>query len=718
MYSGYRVHLCFYKHKLGKKCKAYEYIYKLQEMVKDKTVTKDDGDDEENGDKQENVGLDKEPLDEGMTYTEKEEIDKVSKSAEELNNKLVDEDKEHNLLGGLDIESSADIFIPDKLVDQVIGQERARKIVKKAAKQNRHVMMIGSPGTGKSMLSKSMTEMMSKEDLSDILMYPNPDDDNKPKTREVPAGKGKKIIEAHQSEAEQQDSARNFLVIIVIGVILVYSLFTGNFLFGIIAAAVIYFLFNYMSGDAEDNIPNLLIDNSDRKKATFEDATGAHDGALLGDVRHDPFQSGGMETPSHNRVEAGSIHKANNGVLFIDEINTLDVRSQQKLMTAIQEGKFSITGQSERSSGAMVQTEPIPTNFTLVAAGNMDAIENMHPALRDRIEGYGYEVYMDDKIEDTPENRRKFARFVAQEVDRDGEIPHFTPEAVSEIILQAKRKAGEEDKLTLKLRNLGGLIRSSGDIAKDKNSEFVEKEHVLDAKELSQSIEQQYVNQQVEKKKKYGIGGSESGSKVGKVNGLAVMGDDSGIVLPVMGKISESQNSGKIIATGKLQDIAEEAVDNVSAIIKDIGSNLSNKDIHVQFVQTYEGVQGDSASVTVATAVISSIKNIPVKQNVAMTGSLSIRGDVLPVGGVTHKIEAAAKQGIDTVIIPKSNEDDVMIEDEYEGDIEVIPVTHINEVLSIALVDEDKGSYNELIDKISKLANAPKLSELRNPDPS
>ena len=76
-----------------------------------------------------------------------------------------------------------------------------------------------------------------------------------------------------------------------------------------------------------------------------------------------------------------------------------------------------------------------------------------------------------------------------------------------------------------------------------------------------------------------------------------------------------------------------------------------------------------AASITVATAVISALENVPVEQNIAMTGSLSVRGDVLPVGGVTHKIEAAAKTGLDTVIIPKANEQDVMIEDEYKEDI-------------------------------------------------
>lgn len=622
-----------------------------------------------------------------------------------------DNDTVSGLLGGLDIETSEEIDVPDKLIDQVIGQEHAREIIKKAARQHRHVMMIGSPGTGKSMLSKAMTELMPQENLRDILVYENPDDSNEPRVRTVPAGKGKQIIDAHKEAVAKKGKMRNILMWVLIVAILAYAFFwAGRILIGIIAAAVIYFLFRYLSNNAEGQVPNLLVNNGSQTKAPFEDATGAHAGALLGDVRHDPFQSGGMATPAHERVEAGAIHKADNGVLFIDEINTLDVRSQQKLMTAIQEGEFSITGQSERSSGAMVQTDPVPTNFITVAAGNMDAIENMHPALRDRIRGYGYEVYMDDTIDDTEENRRKYARFVAQEVERDGGIPHFNREAIEEIILEAKRRAGTKGKLTLRLRTLGGLVRTAGDIASAEDDELVTQEHVIDAKEHTQSIEQQYVDGRIQRRNERGVD-SVAESEVGRVNGLAVMGEDSGIVLPVMSKVVESQHKekGEIIATGKLQDIAEEAVDNVSAIIKDVGeTDLTDKDIHVQFVQTHEGVQGDSASVTVATGIVSAMEDIPINQNVAMTGSLSVRGDVLPVGGVTHKIEAAAKSGIDTVLIPQSNKDDVMLEDEYKNQVEVIPVSHINEVLNVAL----KGSgskKSDLLERLASLENSPEL---------
>ena len=159
--------------------------------------------------------------------------------------------------------------------------------------------------------------------------------------------------------------------------------------------------------------------------------------------------SGGLGTPAYERLVPGMIHKSNKGVLFIDEVGALDKHSQQELLTAMQERKYPITGQSERSSGAMVRSEAVPTDFILVAAGTTDSIQKMHPALRSRIRGYGYEVYMNNTMEDSPENQDKVAIFVAQEVKKDTKIPHFTKEAVHAIIQEARVRSGTAGKLKI-----------------------------------------------------------------------------------------------------------------------------------------------------------------------------------------------------------------------------------------------------------------------------
>jgi len=210
------------------------------------------------------------------------------------------------------------------------------------------------------------------------------------------------------------------------------------------------------------------------------------------------------------------------------------------------------------------------------------------------------------------------------------------------------------------------------------------------------------------------------GTAVGRVNGLAVMGSDSGSVLPIMAEVTPTQSKmgGEVIATGLLQEIALESIKNISAILKKFpDKDIKKMDIHIQFIGTYQGVEGDSASISVATAVISAMENIPVRQDVAMTGSLSVRGNVLPVGGVTYKIEAAAKAGIKKVLIPLSNIDDVLIEERYREMVEVIPVKTIEEVLEYALVPENRKSFLEKIHRMAINAT-PKVFDSTTPTPS
>ncbi len=591
--------------------------------------------------------------------------------------------------------STASIKVPPKIIDQVIGQEKAVDIVKRAALQKRHILLIGKPGTGKSMLAQGMSELLPVEELEDLVVFPNPEDENKPIIKSFPAGYGKVVAHQFREKAKMVSSTRSTIItalMVAIGVITFYYTFIMRMpqaLFsGIIAAAFLMMLSQQLKTSKIINIPKVLVSHRTGEKAPFVDATGAHEGSLLGDVRHDPFQSGGLQTPSHERVEAGAIHRAHRGVLFIDEIATLEPKMQVALLTGMQEKKFPITGRSERSAGAMVRTTPAPCDFVLVAAGNLDTMRKIHPAMRSRVQGSGYEVFMNETMSDTKENEEKLIRFIAQEVRKDKKIPHFSTQGIVEIIRIARRMADRKGHLTLRLRELGGLIRAAGDLAQQEKAKLVGKKHIMKAVLRARPLEKQVAHMYIDRKKEYQVIMTE-GEMVGRVNGLAVLGD-AGIVLPIEAEVVPcSGTKSEVIATGNLGKIANEAVKNVSATIRKwFGKDLREYDIYVQFLQTYEGVEGDSASIAVANAIISAISRAKVRQDTAMTGSLSIRGDVLSIGGINPKLEAAIEAGIKRVLVPESNMKDIVIEKIKK--LEVIPVKTLEDVVANALVNGSK----------------------------
>lgn len=615
--------------------------------------------------------------------------------------KKVPEQKKESAYTPLNYSNTEQISVDKSIINQVIGQEHAVEIIKKASKQRRHVVLIGEPGTGKSMLGLALAELLPKEKLSDILSYPNANDENQPLIREVPAGRGRDIVARARLESKMAFKNQNIVLLIVFVIlsILPYYFWSKGYYSDIIFAAMLIIMAVGFVGfmlaisvnkkaNTKVLIPKIIVDNYKQKTAPFLDATGAQAGALLGDVLHDPFQSGGLGTPAHERVVAGMIHKTHKGVLFVDEILTLKPASQQELLTALQEKKYAITGQSERSAGAMVRTEAVPCDFILVMAGNLDTIKNMHPALRSRVRGYGYEVFMNETMPDTPQNRDKIAVFVAQEIKKEnGKIPHFDKAAVDLIITEARKRASRKGHLTLRLRELSGLIRAAGDLAVEQASKLVTAEHVKSAKKVSRTLEQQMADKYIERRKEYEVI-LTGGKKVGRVNGLAVIGGVGGIVLPIEAATTRGNKESAFQATGQLGEIAKEAIINVSAMIKRIfGEEIMSEhhDVYVQFLQTHDGVEGDSASIAVATAVVSAIKGVPIKQECAMTGSLSVRGEVLPIGGVSYKIEAAIDAGIKKVLVPKSNIQDIVLAEDRLKKIEIIPVEYISEVLEQAL---------------------------------
>src|SRR3989338_4963425 len=602
-------------------------------------------------------------------------------------------------------ESTADIEIPKRVVDQVIGQEQAVEVIKKASQQKRHVLLIGEPGTGKSLLGMALAELLPKENLNDILAYPNTADTHHPIIKAVVAGKGKEIVEKTIARKQEFFTGKKFFLVFVaiMGIIFPWwTLYYFGTLHGYTVGAIIFaaslitsmlllaFLFFGMKTTektAENAPPKLLVYNSQREQVPFFDGTGAHAGALLGDILHDPYQSGGLGTPAHERVVAGLIHKAHQGVLFIDEIGTLKIDTQQELLTALQEGKYPITGQSEFSAGAMVRTDIVSCGFILLAAGNMDNIRDMHPALRSRIRGYGYEVFMNERMADNGENRMKLARFVAQEIVKDKKIPHFNKEAVLEIIEEARRRANKNGYLTLKLRDLGGLIRAAGDIAVAEHATLVTKKHVTAAYDISRTLEHQIADKEIEDMKSYEIILTKGTSK-GRVNCLATIGSQegvSGIVLPIETQATPTTEASTIRVTGDVSESTKQATQNVLAVLEMFFGAKQHYVYYVQFLTAYKIQGSDTSSLAIATALISTMQYIPIKQDVAITGGLSVRGDALPVDGISEKVHAAVECGIKKVLVPVANLKDIRLDKADLEKVQIVPVVCVYDVVKEAL---------------------------------
>lgn len=395
---------------------------------------------------------------------------------------------------------------------------------------------------------------------------------------------------------------------------------------------------------------------------------------LIGSV-HDPIYqgAGAMGVAGIPQPKAGAVTKAHGGILFIDEIGELHPHQMNKLLKVLEDRKVFLESAYYNSEDMNIPSyihdifqNGLPADFRLVGATTRNPQE-LPPAIRSRCMEIYFRPLLPDEIGTIAINALKKIGFPENQAAMDVVKKHATNgrEAVNIVQLAA------------------GMALTDG------------------RKEVSAADVEWVVNSsQIPPRPERKIG---SQPEIGFVNGLAVYGPNLGTLLEIeVTAIPVVQaGSGKFTITGVVDEeemgggtrtirrksMARGSVENVLTVLRRFGINPYNYDLHINFPGGTP-IDGPSAGVSMATAIASAIKQIPVDNHIAMTGEVGIHGKVKPVGGVVAKVEAAFQAGVTKVIIPKENWQEI-----FAGlnGLEVIPVESVEEVLHHALGIEISG---------------------------
>jgi lon-related putative ATP-dependent protease len=447
---------------------------------------------------------------------------------------------------------------------------------------------------------------------------------------------------------------------------------------------------------------NVIVDNTDLKGAPVitEDNPTANN--LLGKTEYES-RFGALVT-DFTLIKAGSLHRANGGFLVIGVDELLKNQfSYDGLKRALQSATLQIEDMGQRL-GAATKTpvpQPIPLNVKIILVGDHQTYQALYTLDPDFSVLFKVKAHFDDSIERNDKNQKRYGSFVHSLCERE-KLAHLDAPALAKIVEYGSRLAEDQTKLSTRFPQIADLIREASFYASQDSSNLITEVHVrkaLDEKIFRANLLDEKVKEMI---KRGIILIDTSGSKVGQVNGLSVIGlgdfefgqpsrITASLGLGRRGIVDierESKLGGQIHTKGVL--IISGYLENKYA--RDKPLSLSCR---LVFEQSYGGVEGDSASSTELYAILSALSDLPIRQSLAVTGSVNQEGEVQAIGGVNEKIEgfyqtckAKSLKGDEGVVIPKSNVQHLMLNEEvveavHQAKFHIFPVSTIDEGIEI-----------------------------------
>lgn len=448
---------------------------------------------------------------------------------------------------------------------------------------------------------------------------------------------------------------------------------------------------------------NLLVDNRDIDGAPVVVETNPTYYNLVGRVEYENRM--GVVSTDYSMIKSGALHRANGGYLILNVRDVLaNMGAWEGLKRVLKTKKLVIENLGEQYgmlAMASLKPQPISVNVKVILVGN--------PYLYNLLFNYDedfrklFRIYADFDVEmaNNALNINKLAGFITSSVQKDN-LKHFDRSAVAKVVEYSTRLSGKQDKLTTRFSDIVEILCEADAWASIDKSKVVSARHVQTA-----IVEKRHrANKYEEKLQEMFAEGKflmdTEGEKIGQVNGLAVLA----VGEYAFGKPSRITANTYLGKSGivNIERETEQSGTSHSKGVLILSGYLGQKYAQKQpltltasltFEQMYEGVDGDSASSTELYAILSSLSDVPIRQNIAVTGSVNQKGEVQPIGGATQKIEgffAVCKlkglTGQQGVMIPHQNCKDLTLNDEVieavrQGQFHIYPVETIDQGIEI-----------------------------------